>query len=65
MAYVDDRSHFLALLQKLNILNREAAEMIGVTERTIYKWLSGDRRVPSSAIRLLELLLEKKRSKVK
>jgi predicted transcriptional regulator len=45
------------LLWRLNLVNTEAANMCGVSERTIYRWLSGTTKVPSSAIRLLEMTL--------
>jgi len=45
------------LLWKLNLVNTEAAETCGVSERTIYRWLSGTTKVPASAIKVLELTL--------
>ena len=57
---VDGKTQLATLLWKLQILNREAAEFCGVQERTIYKWLEGDRKVPKSVLKLLELMLEKK-----
>jgi hypothetical protein len=45
------------LLWKLNLVNTEAAEACGVSERTIYRWLSGTTKVPASAIKVLELTL--------
>ena len=45
------------LLYQLNLLNTEAAELCGVSERTIYNWLSGTSKIHPSAIKLLELTL--------
>lgn len=45
------------LLWEKQILNREAAALLGVHERTIYKWLSGERTMPPMAYKLLELQL--------
>ena len=61
---IDDKTQLATLLWKLQILNREAAAYCGVQERTIYKWLAGDRKVPKSVLRLLELMLEKKTSTI-
>lgn len=61
---VDDRTHLAILLWKLQILNREAAVYCGVQERTIYKWLSGDRKVPKSVLKLFELMLAQKEGRI-
>lgn len=61
---VDDRTRLAILLWKLQILNREAAAYCGVQERTIYKWLAGDRKVPKSVLKLFELMLAQKEGKV-
>jgi hypothetical protein len=45
------------LLWKLNLLNTEAAQVCGVTERTIYRWLSDTTKVPQSVLNLLEVTL--------
>ena len=45
------------LLWKLNLVNFEAAQLMGVSERTVYRWLAGTTKVPTPAIRLLELTL--------
>ena len=45
------------LLYQLNFVNTEAAELCGVSERTIYNWLSGTSKIHPSAIKLLELTL--------
>ena len=46
-------------LWALNMLNREAAAYLGVTERTLYSYLSGSTRIP----KMLWLALELKREK--
>ena len=61
---VDDKTRLATLLWKLQILNREAAAYCGVQERTIYKWLAGDRKVPKSVLKLFELMLAQKEGKV-
>ena len=42
-------------LWALNMLNREAAAYLGVTERTVYSWLSGATRIPQMLWLALEL----------
>jgi len=39
----------LGLLAKTGLDNRGVAKMLGIHERTLYKWLSGERRVPRMA----------------
>lgn len=39
----------LYLLSKAGLDNRQVAHMLGIHERTLYKWLSGERRVPRMA----------------
>jgi plasmid maintenance system antidote protein VapI len=54
---------FIKCLEKLNVLNREAAAMLGVHERTIYKWMSGQRPIPNTVLVAIGLLArEKERS---
>jgi hypothetical protein len=45
------------LLWKLNLINTEAAQVCGVSERTIYRWLSDKTKVPQSVLNLLEVTL--------
>jgi DNA-binding transcriptional regulator YiaG len=52
-----DATRFNRLLWELNLVNIEAAEICGVSERTIYNWLSGTSKIHPSAIKLLELKL--------
>lgn len=44
-------------LWELNMLNREAAAYLGVADRTLYSYLSGESRIP----KMLWLALELKR----
>lgn len=64
MSYVSGdnaREHFRESVWKLRVardlIDSEVATALGVHNRTLYKWLSGDRRIPVSAVRLLDLLL--------
>ena len=52
--------HFDQLMWQCNLVNFEAAEILGVSERTIYRWLSGKGKVPKTAIITLEGLLKKR-----
>lgn len=52
-----DAEKLALLLWEKQVLNREAAEILGVHERTIYKWLSGERPIPMMALKLLQLQL--------
>lgn len=54
MAKQTDPERLARLLWDKQILNKEAADLLGVHERTIYKWLSGDRRIPSMVFKILE-----------
>jgi transposase len=45
------------LLFQLNLVNAEAAELCGVSERTIYRWLAGTTKVPTATLRFLEMTL--------
>ena len=51
------------LLDRLGLTNAEVAQALGVHERTIYKWLSGERPVSATAMLALRLMLERKGSK--
>jgi plasmid maintenance system antidote protein VapI len=51
---------FIKCLEKLNVLNREAAAMLGVHERTIYKWMSGQRPIPNTVLVAIGLLAREK-----
>lgn len=51
---------FVKSLEKLNVLNREAAELLGVHERTIYRWISGERHIPNTVLVAIGLLAKEK-----
>jgi hypothetical protein len=53
------------LLDRLNVTNAATAKAVGVHERTVYKWLAGERRIPMSVILALRLLAEKKEATIK
>ena len=61
---MSDKQKLAQLLWDLNILNVEAARIAGVGERTMYRWLSGDTKVPQTAIRLFEMMLQVKKLKI-
>ena len=44
----------------VGVTYKQVAEQLGVHERTIYKWLSGQARVPVGTVRLLELMVIQK-----
>lgn len=52
------------LIWELQIRNVDAAAYSGVQERTVYRWLSGERKVPKSTLKLFELMLAQKRGKL-
>ena len=54
-----DQERLREELWALNLLNKEAALYLGVTERTVYSWLSGATRIP----KMLWMSLELKRLK--
>ena len=45
-----------ALLEDLDVPNREAAGVCGVTESTLYRWLRGESPIPASAVRMFLLM---------
>ena len=57
LALKSDAARLNSLLWELNLVNIEAAQLCGVSERTIYNWLSGTSKIHPSAIKLLELTL--------
>jgi hypothetical protein len=61
---MQSKEHLAQLLWDLNVLNTEGARLVGVTERTMYRWLAGTTPIPYAPIRVLELLLERKRAKI-
>ena len=53
---MDDADQLANIIEKRELLYREAAQLLGVHERTIYKWLARERRIPPMALRLLEMM---------
>ena len=53
-----DASQLHQLMWECNLVNIEAAEILGVSERTIYRWLSGKSKIPATAISTLEARLK-------
>ena len=51
-------------LWNLNVLNAEAAAIVGVSERTIYRYLSGDTPIPYAVLRTLQLTFELRKQPV-
>ena len=45
-------------LWQLNVINTEAARLCGVSERTLYRYLSGDTPIPYAVLRTLQLTFE-------
>ena len=60
-----DANRLNRLLWELNFVNIEAAKICGVSERTIYNWLSGTSKIHPAALKLLELTLRLQQSAVK
>jgi hypothetical protein len=54
---------FLKLLWDMGSTNLEVANMLDVSERTIYRWLDGTRRIPYAAYRAIQLEIELRRLK--
>jgi len=52
----DEREYLRELVEKTGNLYVEVADYLGVNERTLYRWLSGESRIPYSVIKALELL---------
>jgi len=61
---MSDKAKLAQLLWDLNVLNVEGARLVGVSERTMYRWLSGKTPIPYAAIRVFELLLERKQAQI-
>jgi len=58
-----DQERLREELWELNMLNREAAAYLGVTERTLYSYLSGSTRIPKMLWLSLELKRQQARNK--
>ena len=48
--------HLRALLEDLDIPNREAADMCGVAESSMYRWLKGEAPIPTCVVRMFLLM---------
>jgi DNA-binding transcriptional regulator YiaG len=50
-----DAKYLIKLLENSNMTNLEFARFIGVSERTVYRWLNGTSRIPASVFKVLEM----------
>jgi DNA-binding CsgD family transcriptional regulator len=57
---LSDKERLREELWELNMLNRETAAYLGVTERTLYSYLAGDTRIPKMLWLALELRRQEK-----
>jgi DNA-binding transcriptional regulator YiaG len=44
----------------MDLMNTHLARMLGIRDRTLYRWLAGDTKVPLTAVILLRMILKKK-----
>jgi predicted DNA-binding transcriptional regulator AlpA len=51
----------LAIVNKLGMQRVEVAEYLGVSERTLYRWISGDCTFPRMVFIALSVLIEKRK----
>jgi len=51
-----DKEKLAEVINSLNMQKVDIAEFLGVSERTIYRWLSGDRSFPRMVFIALESL---------
>lgn len=56
----ESNKKFIELVEGMNMSNKDIAALLGIHERTYYRWVSFDTRVPTSAIKMLELLKKTK-----
>ena len=54
-----DLEYFRDLVKRTDSTYGELAMFLGVGERTFYRWMSGESRIPKAAYIVLELLLER------
>ena len=52
----NETEYLRELVEKTGNTYAEVTDYLGVNERTLYRWLSGESRIPYSVIRALELL---------
>lgn len=43
----------------MGMSNRYLAQMLGINERTLYRWLAGDTAIPKPAMLLLKMIVKK------
>lgn len=55
-----ERDYLRDLILATGNLYVEVADFLGVNERTLYRWLAGESRIPHSVIKALELITAKK-----
>lgn len=69
---VGSYKEFLALLNELKaskawldmgLLNADLAKMLGVSERTLYRYLAGDTSIPLTVVLLLRFILKKNKGR--
>ena len=51
---------FKELQKQANLNNIDTASYLGVSLRTVYRWIAGDTKPPKSALMLLQLYITKK-----
>ena len=51
---------FKELQEQANLNNIDTASYLGVSLRTVYRWIAGDTKPPKSALMLLQLYITKK-----
>lgn len=52
-----DLAEFMRLVEKANRTRIEIVRYLGIGERTLYRWLKGETRVPKMAIIALKVLV--------
>jgi DNA-binding transcriptional regulator YiaG len=57
---MDNSEKMARLIAKLGMSRLQIADYLGVTERTVYRWIAGDTQPPKMAFIALELLQKKK-----
>jgi DNA-binding transcriptional regulator YiaG len=50
---------FKELVAQVANSNEEVAQFLGVSVRTVYRWLSGQTKIPQPALRALQLIASK------
>ena len=51
----------LAIVNKLGMQRIDVAEYLGVSERTLYRWMSGDAAFPRMVFIALSVLIDKRK----